>query len=114
MPEPVVVGQFNHPGMRKPVIGGNDWNGFDYRSDADLRVKLMDVATTRDAAEDNRESMGFIPALDQGWHLGPKGEEDNHHALEQMRMVLKADVRPSAELDLDALKAVPAGDGGPN
>jgi hypothetical protein len=80
LPEASVVAQFNHPGMRKPVIGGNDWNGFDYQSDADLRVKLMDVATTRDAAEDNREAMGFIPALDQGWHLGPKGEEDNHHA----------------------------------
>jgi nicotinamidase-related amidase len=31
-------------------------------------------------------------------------EEDNRYALEQMQTVLKADVRPSAELDLDALK----------
>ena len=30
--------------------------------------------------------------------------ESNQHALEQMRAVLKADVRPSAELDLAALK----------
>jgi nicotinamidase-related amidase len=35
-------------------------------------------------------------------------EEDNRHALEQMRVVLKADVRPSTELDLDALKREPA------
>jgi nicotinamidase-related amidase len=30
--------------------------------------------------------------------------ESNQHALEQMRTVLKADVRPSTELDLTALK----------
>lgn len=75
-----VVGQFNHPGMRKPVVGGNNWNDFAYQPDADLRIKLIDVETTPDSNEDNRESTGFIPALDQGWHLSPKGEEDNHHA----------------------------------
>ena len=31
-------------------------------------------------------------------------EEENRHALEQMRKVLKADTRPAAEIDLDALK----------
>src|SRR4051812_28248904 len=31
-------------------------------------------------------------------------EEENRHALEQMRTVLKADIRPTTELDLDALK----------
>ena len=31
-------------------------------------------------------------------------EELDRHALEQMRTVLKADVRPSTELDLDELK----------
>ncbi len=30
--------------------------------------------------------------------------EENRYALEQMRVVLKADTRPSAEIDLDALK----------
>ena len=30
-------------------------------------------------------------------------EEENRHALEQMKRVLKADTRPSAELDLDAI-----------
>ena len=29
---------------------------------------------------------------------------DNHHALRQMQTVLKADITPSTELDLDALK----------
>jgi nicotinamidase-related amidase len=31
-------------------------------------------------------------------------EHENRHALEQMRVVLKADVRPTAEIDFDALK----------
>ena len=31
-------------------------------------------------------------------------EDENRHAIEQMRKVLKADVRPSTEIDLDALK----------
>lgn len=31
--------------------------------------------------------------------------EENQHALDQMQRVLKADIRPSTELDLDALKA---------
>jgi nicotinamidase-related amidase len=32
-------------------------------------------------------------------------EEDNRYALEQMRVVLKADIRPSTELDLEGLKS---------
>ena len=35
-------------------------------------------------------------------------EEENHNALEQMRKVLKADVTPSARLDLEALKRAAA------
>jgi nicotinamidase-related amidase len=31
-------------------------------------------------------------------------EEENRHALEQMRVVLKADIRPTTEIDFDALK----------
>jgi hypothetical protein len=30
--------------------------------------------------------------------------EENQHALEQMRRVLKADTRPSTEIDFDALQ----------
>jgi hypothetical protein len=77
---PAVVGQFNHPGMKKPLIGGDNWNDFAYRGDADLRMKLITVATRSPGGEDNRESQGLIPALDHGWHVAPKGEEDNHRA----------------------------------
>jgi nicotinamidase-related amidase len=31
-------------------------------------------------------------------------EAENHHALEQMRTILKADIRPSTEIDFESLK----------
>ena len=80
LPGERVVGQFNHPGMKRPVVGGNNWNDFEYHADADLRMKLVTVDTNDPTAEDNRETTGLIPALDRGWHVAPKGEEDNHHA----------------------------------
>ena len=43
-------------------------------------MKLITVETSPTTDEDNRETAGMIPALDRGWHLAPKGEEDNHHA----------------------------------
>jgi nicotinamidase-related amidase len=36
-------------------------------------------------------------------------EEENRNALEQMKKVLKADITPSAELDLEAIKSAAAG-----
>jgi hypothetical protein len=80
LPGEHVVGEFNHPGMQKPAIGRNNWNAFEYHPDADLRMKLMLVETHSESGENNREEMGLIPALDRGWHLAPKAEEDNHHA----------------------------------
>jgi nicotinamidase-related amidase len=38
--------------------------------------------------------------------IASNSAEDNEHALELMKTVLKADTRPSAELDLDELKHV--------
>jgi len=35
-------------------------------------------------------------------------EEENRHAVDEMRKVLKADVRPSAALDLESLLRGPA------
>jgi hypothetical protein len=80
LPGTVVIGQFNHPGMQHPVFGGNKWNGFEYDAGADRRMRLMMVETRSERNEDNRETSGYIPALDRGWHLAPKGEEDNHRA----------------------------------
>lgn len=80
LPGPHVVGQFNHPGMVRGWLGRNNWDGFAYDAAADLRMKLVMVETTSDNDEDNRETAGLIPALDQGWHVAPKGEEDNHIA----------------------------------
>jgi hypothetical protein len=36
--------------------------------------------------------------------VATEDEEENRHALEQMRLVLRADIRPSSELDLGALR----------
>ncbi|HET9315196.1 MAG TPA: CehA/McbA family metallohydrolase [Vicinamibacteria bacterium] len=80
LPGATVIGQFNHPGMRHPVFGKNNWNDFEYDADADRRMRLMMVETRSELNEDNRETSGYIPALDRGWHLAPKGEEDNHRA----------------------------------
>ena len=80
LPEATVIGQFNHPGMQHPVFGGNNWNGFEHHADADRRMRLMMVETRSEKGEDNRDHSGYIPALDRGWHLAPKGEEDNHRA----------------------------------
>jgi hypothetical protein len=61
-------------------LGRNDWDGFAYDAQGDRRVRLVHVETTSDAGEDNRETAGYVPALDRGWHVAPKGEEDNHTA----------------------------------
>lgn len=74
-----VVASFNHPGMNHR-LGRNDWDGFAYDAQGDRRVRLVHVETTSDAGEDNRETAGYVPALDRGWHVAPKGEEDNHTA----------------------------------
>jgi hypothetical protein len=80
LPGAHVVGQWNHPGMVKGWLGRNDWDDFAYDAAADLRMKLVMVETTSDNDEDNRETAGLVPALDRGWHVAPKGEEDNHIA----------------------------------
>jgi nicotinamidase-related amidase len=46
----------------------------------------------------------FVPAD----CLASNTEDENRHAIEVMRKVLKADIRPSAELDLEALMSGPA------
>jgi hypothetical protein len=80
LPGAHVVAQWNHPGMVKGALGRNNWNAFAYDAAADLRVKLVMVETRSDNDEDNREDAGLVPALDRGWHVAPKGEEDNHIA----------------------------------
>jgi hypothetical protein len=80
LPGAHVIAQWNHPGMVKGWLGRNDWDDFAYSAAADLRVKLVMVETRSDNGEDNREQAGLVRALDRGWHVAPKGEEDNHIA----------------------------------
>jgi hypothetical protein len=66
--------------MVKGWLGRNNWDDFAYDAAADLRMKLVMVETASDNDEDNRETAGLVPALDRGWHVAPKAEEDNHTA----------------------------------
>ena len=71
------VGIFNHPGHRKYLVFDiNNWNHFAYNDHADLRMNLIRVQVTGAHAE----NIGYIPALDSGWHLSPEADEDNHGA----------------------------------
>jgi hypothetical protein len=74
------VGQFNHPGMRKfkAPLSQNQWNDFKYNAGADKKVQLIRVGTGYERHESHNEFVGYIPALDNGWHLGPQTSEDNH------------------------------------
>jgi hypothetical protein len=52
----------------------NNWWGFAYRADADLTINLIRTESTTE----HTEQVGYIPALDRGWHLSPEADEDNH------------------------------------
>ena len=74
------VGQFNHPGMKKfkAPLSQNQWNDFKYNAGADKKVQLIRVGTGYEGRVSHNEFVGYIPALDKGWHLGPQSSEDNH------------------------------------
>jgi glycerophosphoryl diester phosphodiesterase len=80
---------FNHPG-REDQIESNGvihdpayaFNGFEYRPEADLRMVGIEVfGKSGDAYDtDNGAPAGgwYAFALDQGWHVGAVGAEDEH------------------------------------
>ncbi|HXG27871.1 MAG TPA: CehA/McbA family metallohydrolase, partial [Nevskiales bacterium] len=80
---------FNHPG-REDQIESNGvihdpayaFNGFEYRPEADLRMVGIEVfGKSGDAYDtDNGAPNGgwYAFALDQGWHVGAVGAEDEH------------------------------------
>ena len=78
--EGIFVGQFNHPGMKKfkPPLSQNQWNDFKYNAAADKKIQLIRVGTGYERHSSHNEFVGYIPALDKGWHLGPQSSEDNH------------------------------------
>src|SRR5262245_16692834 len=74
-----------------PVIYVND-NFGRWRSDFNAQVEhcLRDGVRGRPIAERLRPGEGVVPAD----CVASNTEEENRHALEQMRKVLKADIRP--------------------
>jgi hypothetical protein len=64
------VGQFNHPGSD----AGQTWNSFEPDAAADVRLALFEF---------NGEGPVWdllFDALDQGWHVSPMWNQDNHSA----------------------------------
>lgn len=64
------VGQYNHPGDS----ADEHWNHFEYFADVDERMSLFEFNSEGDA-------WGlFFQALDNGWHVSPAWDQDNHSA----------------------------------
>jgi hypothetical protein len=69
-------GIFNHPGYKHYLLFKIDnWHDFAYSGAADINMKLIRV---EGAEQPHSFKIGYVPALDQGWHLGPEYDEDTH------------------------------------
>ena len=71
------VGQFNHPSF-SDNNGLDRWSNLAYDADADRFMALM---TCMGAGNQDRADRGYIPALDNGWHVAPTSNQDNHTGL---------------------------------
>lgn len=69
------VGQFNHPYINKPPLVYDQWDSFAYDIEADKLMALMrcDGTNTRQTPQ-----LGYLPALEKGWHVSPTSNQDNH------------------------------------
>lgn len=70
---------------------------------AGMAANICVLFTANDAYM--RDYRLFVP----GDCVASSTEEENRHALEQMRKILKADIRPSDELSMEELAGRPAG-----
>lgn len=70
---------------------------------AGMAANICVLFTANDAYM--RDYRLFVP----GDCVASNTEEENRHALEQMRKILKADIRPSDELSMEELAGRPAG-----
>lgn len=70
---------------------------------AGMAANICVLFTANDAYM--RDYRLFVP----GDCVASNAEEENRHALEQMRKILKADIRPSDELSMEELAGRPAG-----
>jgi hypothetical protein len=70
------IGQFNHPNP-DPQYGSN-FNSLTYYPVHDGAMELFEVRNGRRA--DNYEPQ-YIQALNNGWHVSPTGDQDNHEGM---------------------------------
>jgi len=67
---PTCLGQFNHPGYS----GQTNWDGFEYHADVDPQMTQIELSTW------GVDGWPFLfDALDQGWHVSPTWNQDNHN-----------------------------------
>jgi len=75
LPETAVT-EFNHPGYHHYLQWTiSNWHNFKYSAETDRTMKLIRI---EEQGAPNSFKKGYIPALDQGWHLSPEADEDNH------------------------------------
>ncbi len=64
------LAQFNHPGWE----GQTNWDGFEYYPEVDKQMHLIEMSTWNyDPWEE------LFQCLDQGWHVSPTWNQDNHN-----------------------------------
>lgn len=64
------LSQFNHPGWEGQV----NWDGFDYHPEIDPQISLIEMSTW------DLDAWPYLfEALDQGWHVSPTWNQDNHN-----------------------------------
>lgn len=83
------IATFNHPGDKSLPVKQSDpgfnWNGFEYRPEADRRMAGLEVFNGRKdfggpRPQDASAPDGFfVQALDKGWHVGAVAAEDKGH-----------------------------------
>lgn len=68
--------QFNHPDYN-PELPMYNYHQYEYNNDIDKIISLIEVKTAFDSGD--KEELSYIQALDQGWHISPVYNQDNHN-----------------------------------
>ena len=96
-----LIGQFNHPCEKFGTF-----NNFKYSSHGDYVISLIEVGNgySKDMSKNIRSHDMYQLALDNGWHLAPTANQDNHRvdfgiANEFRTVILATDLNKDALYD---------------
>ncbi len=96
-----LIGQFNHPGKKFGTF-----NDFKYSDHGDYVMSLIEVGNgySKDMSKNIRSHDMYQLALDNGWHLAPTCNQDNHRvdfgiANEFRTVILATDLNKDALYD---------------